>query len=110
MYIQQNTYPPLQTDTNPPLIQFLDVRKLKADNTFLVMSEYRETPVGVNETKFGKLTFNFDKEKYGYACIENVQCEYCSGADCGSKKGDFINTWTPVRRLLSYIQTAFCNF
>ncbi len=76
------------------------IQKLQSDTTFLVMSNYGPE-IAIGASKHIKLSFDFDKEKYGYACIENIQCDHCKGGACGAKQQEFMDKWTPVSNKIS---------
>jgi len=38
----------------------------------------------------------FDNAKYTKACIESIDCVFCSGGDCLDAKSNFYNLWNEV--------------
>ena len=44
-------------------------------------------------SKFIGAVTKFDNETYGYVCIEDIECEACSGAACSGFRDSFENKW-----------------
>ncbi len=71
-------------------------KALLSTNVFLVGSNNLNGGLGANVTGHAYLQLDFNKTHYGYACIEKVDCRYCSGAGCQGLRDDLEEDWEEV--------------